>query len=75
MQKTAMNRLLNGRLPSIIPAQLHLNELKSQMDEEVLRRSSFDHQLSLYQEIQELECVIKGWNWQAGKQFERHLLD
>jgi hypothetical protein len=65
-----MNRLLNGKLPSIFPVQHHLNELKSQMDEEVLRRSSFDHQVSLYLEIQELECVIKGWNWQSGKQLD-----
>ena len=57
-----MNRLLNSRVPSIIPLQLHLNELKSQMDNEVLRRGPFDHQITLYQEIQELECVIKGWN-------------
>ena len=70
-----MNRLLNGKLPSIFPVQVHLNELRSQMDEEVLRGSSFDQQLSLYKEIQELECVIKGWNWQAGKQFDRQVMD
>ena len=69
-----MNRLLNGKLPSIFPVQHHLNELKSQMDEEVLRRGSFDHQRSLYMEIQELECVIKGWNWQTGKQFDNQIL-
>jgi hypothetical protein len=70
-----MNRLLNGRLPSIMPVQLHLNELKNLMDEEVLRRSSFDYQLSLYREIHQLECVIKGWNWRTGRQFERELPD
>ena len=62
-----MNRLLNSRVPSIIPVQLHLHELRSQMDDEVLRRGPFGHQISLYQEIQELECVIKGWNRENGK--------
>ena len=37
------------------------------MDDEVLRRGPFVHQISLYQEIQELECVIKGWNRENGK--------
>ena len=62
-----MNRLLNSRMPSIIPLQLHLHELKYQMDDEVLRRGSFDHQISLYQAIQELECVINGWNRENAK--------
>jgi hypothetical protein len=69
MEKTDMNRLLNHKLPNIFPVQLHLNELKSQMDEEVMKRNSFDHQLNLYLEIQQLEWVIKGWQWQADKQF------
>lgn len=70
-----MNRLLNDKLPSIFPLQVHLNELRSQMDEEVMRRGSFDQQVNLYKEIQELECVIKGWNWRTGKQFDRQLKD
>lgn len=70
-----MNRLLNDRLPSIFPLQSHLNELKSQMDEEILRRGSFDHQRDLFMEIQELEYMIKGWNWRAAKQFDSQLQD
>ena len=70
-----MNRLLDSRLPSIVPVQRHLNELKSQMDEEVLKRSSFDHQLTLYKEIYELECVIKGWNWRTARQFDQQFPD
>ena len=70
-----MNRLLHGNLPSIFPVQVHLNELRSQMDEEVLKRGSFDHQMNLYKEIHELECVIKGWNWRTGKQIDRMLTD
>ena len=57
-----MNRLLNSKVPNILPLQLHLNELRSQMDQQVLRRGPFDHQISLYQEIQEMECMINGWN-------------
>ncbi|HUQ67452.1 MAG TPA: hypothetical protein VM101_14915 [Flavitalea sp.] len=68
-----MNRLINNRLPNIFRIRLHLNELKSQMDEEVMRRTSFDHQRNLYMEIQQLECVIKGWQWQADKQLESQL--
>jgi len=70
-----MNRLLKGNLPSIFPLQVQLNELRSQMDEEVMKRGSFDHQMNIYKEIHELECVIKCWNWRAGKQFDRQLMD
>ena len=70
-----MNRLINGKLPNIFPLQVQLNELRSQMDEQVLRRGSFDQQMNLYKEIHELECAIKGWNWRSGKQFDRQLTD
>ena len=65
-----MNMLLKGKLPGIFPVQSHLNELKSRMDEEVLRRNSFNQQQSLYMEIQELECVIKQWQFKTAKQFD-----
>ena len=48
-----MNMMFNGKLPSIFPVQVHLNELKSQMDEQIMRRTSFAQQQHIYKEIQE----------------------
>ena len=70
-----MNRLLTNRLPSIIPLQMHLNELKSQMDEEVQKRHSFEHQRQIFMKIQQLESVINGWQWNTAKTFEKQFTD
>lgn len=68
-----MSSLFKGDSPAIYPATLQLNELRSKLDEEILKRSSFEHQKDIYMDIQRLEYVIKGWMWRSAKQFDRYL--
>lgn len=65
-----MTSLFKGHMPGIYPATLHLNELKAQMDEEVIKRGSPDQQMNIYRQIQEMECIIKGWMFQSSKQLD-----
>lgn len=68
-----MTSLFKGDLPAIFPATQQLNELRSKLDEEILKHSSFEHQKDIYMDIQRLENVIKGWTWRAGNQFDKYL--
>lgn len=65
-----MTSLFKGDLPAIYPATLQLNELRSKLDEEILKHSSFEHQKNIYMDIQRLENVIKGWVWRSRNRFE-----
>jgi hypothetical protein len=70
-----MNTLPQGNMPGILPLQFHLNKLKSRMDEEMLRRTSFNQQKYLYTEIQKLECVINRLNINSAKLIEERFAD
>jgi hypothetical protein len=69
-----MNGLYNGEVSGIYPATHRLNELRSKLDEEILRHSSFENQKNIYMDIQRLENLVKGWMWRSEKIYNRVII-
>lgn len=68
-----MNGSIKSGCPGIYPDSLQLSALKFQLDEEVLKHTSFENQKSIYIRIQQMEHQMKGWIWHTGRQFDKYL--